>query len=121
MLTRTLLLAALIPLTLADVQFTSPAAGTTLQAGKPIIANWKDSGDGTALKDLETYVLFLCAGGNDEASIVGVLFHHDRFSLTDHHFLQVQIAPINANGQFSTGNTASATVAANLGGPAKNA
>ncbi|KAL8968551.1 MAG: hypothetical protein Q9183_002408 [Haloplaca sp. 2 TL-2023] len=70
MLTRTLVLAALIPLTLADVQFTSPAAGTTLQADKPITANWKDSGDGTALKDLETYALFLCAGGNDEASII---------------------------------------------------
>lgn len=70
MLTRTLLLAALSTLALADVQFTSPAAGATLQAGKPIIAKWQDSGDGTALNLLKTYTLFLCAGGNDPDSIV---------------------------------------------------
>ncbi|KAL8948554.1 MAG: hypothetical protein Q9222_005263 [Ikaeria aurantiellina] len=100
MLIRGLLLASLFPLAFADVKFTSPAAGTTLTAGKPIVANWKDSGDGTALTDLKTYTLFLCAGGDDADSI---------------------LAPINANGQFSTGNTASATVAATVGGPDKNA
>ncbi|KAL8690793.1 MAG: hypothetical protein Q9218_003842 [Villophora microphyllina] len=102
MLTRSLLFTTLLPLALADVQFTSPAAGATLQAGKPITAKWQDSGDGTALTDLTTYTLFLCAGGNDAASII-------------------QLAPINANGQFSAGNEASATVAATLGGADKNA
>ncbi|KAL9603468.1 MAG: hypothetical protein Q9219_001155 [cf. Caloplaca sp. 3 TL-2023] len=99
---RLLLLATLAPYACADIQFTSPAAGGTLQAGKPITAKWKDSGDGTALADLKTYTLFLCAGGNDA----------DNF---------IQLAPINANGQFSAGNEASATVATTVGGPDKNA
>ncbi|KAL9579311.1 MAG: hypothetical protein Q9203_006751 [Teloschistes exilis] len=101
-LTKTLFLTILLPLASADIQFTSPAAGAVLQAAKPITAKWKDSGDGTALTDLATYTLFLCAGGNDAATIL-------------------QLAPINANGQFSTGNEASATVAAAVGGPDKNA
>ncbi|KAL8943491.1 MAG: hypothetical protein Q9216_001026 [Gyalolechia sp. 2 TL-2023] len=102
MLLRLLLPAILTSFACADVQFTSPAAGGTLPAGRPITARWKDSGDGTALSDLKTYTLFLCAGGNDAESII-------------------QLAPINANGQFSTGNEASATVAATVGGPDKNA
>lgn len=70
MLRRLLLLAALSPFAFADVQFISPAPGATLQAGKPITAKWKDSGAGTALTDLNTYTLFLCAGGNDVESFV---------------------------------------------------
>lgn len=69
-LTKTLFLTILLPLASADIQFTSPAAGAVLQAAKPITAKWKDSGDGTALTDLATYTLFLCAGGNDAATIV---------------------------------------------------
>ncbi|KAL8890452.1 MAG: hypothetical protein Q9205_001858 [Flavoplaca limonia] len=102
MLAKGLLLATLLPAVLADVQFTSPAAGATIAAGKPITVGWKDSGDGVALTDLSTYTLFLCAGGNDAASFI-------------------QLFPINAQGKFSTGNQASATVASTLGGPDKNA
>ncbi|KAL8925213.1 MAG: hypothetical protein Q9172_002318 [Xanthocarpia lactea] len=102
MFAKSVLLATLLPAVFADIQFTNPAAGTTLAAGKPITARWKDSGDGTALTDLKTYTLFLCAGGNDADSFI-------------------ELAPINANGQFSTGNEASATVAATLGGSDKNA
>ncbi|KAI4205588.1 MAG: hypothetical protein LQ350_000367 [Teloschistes chrysophthalmus] len=101
-LTKTLFLTTLLPLAFADIQFTSPAAGATLPVAKPITARWKDSGDGTALTDLATYTLFLCAGGNDAATIL-------------------QVAAINANGQFSTGNEASATVAAAVGGTDTNA
>ncbi|KAL9026991.1 MAG: hypothetical protein Q9196_004425 [Gyalolechia fulgens] len=131
MLLRLLVPAILTSFACADIQFTSPAAGGILQAGKPITARWKDSGDGTALADLKTYTLFLCAGGNDADSIVsrpplstGVVgrkksgaFNADKFRPS----LQIQLAPINANGQFSTGNEASATVAATVGGPDKNA
>ncbi len=70
MIRKLVLLATLSPFAFADVQFTSPAAGATLQAGKPIKAEWKDSGDGTALTDLKTYTLFLCAGGNDADNFV---------------------------------------------------
>ncbi|KAL8957771.1 MAG: hypothetical protein Q9193_005043 [Seirophora villosa] len=88
MLPTLLLLAAFSSFAFADIQFTSPAAGATLQAGKPITAKWKDSGDGTALTDLKTYTLFLCAGGNDAASIsVGtaggqVINYSNRFTLS---------------------------------------
>ncbi|KAI4230414.1 MAG: hypothetical protein L6R36_000043 [Xanthoria steineri] len=102
MLIKACLLATLLPLALADVQFTSPAAGATLAAASPIAIKWKDSGDGTALTDLTTYTLFLCAGGNDAASFI-------------------QLAPITEKGLFSTGNAASGTVAATVGGPDKNA
>lgn len=70
MLPRLLLCAPVLPLVFADIQFTSPAAGATLQAGKPITAKWQDSGSGTALTDLKTYTLFLCAGGNDADNFV---------------------------------------------------
>lgn len=70
MLIKAFLLATLLPLAFADVQFTSPAAGATLAAASPIAIKWKDSGDGIALTDLTTYTLFLCAGGNDAASFV---------------------------------------------------
>ncbi|KAL9005381.1 MAG: hypothetical protein Q9188_001823 [Gyalolechia gomerana] len=69
MLLRLLVPAVFASFAWADVQFTSPPAGGTLPAGKPITARWKDSGDGTALRDLKTYTLFLCAGGNDADSI----------------------------------------------------
>ena len=72
MLAKGLLLATLLPAVFADVQFTSPAAGATIAAGKPITVGWKDSGDGVALTDLSTYTLFLCAGGNDAASFVSL-------------------------------------------------
>lgn len=70
MLTKPFFLVTLLPFAFADIQFTSPAAGALLSAGKPITAKWQDSGDGTALTDLMTYTLFLCAGGNDANTIV---------------------------------------------------
>ena len=71
MLIRLLLsLLALAPFTLADVEFTSPSAGQTLAGGTVIKVAWKDSGTAPAISTLQTYQLFLCAGGNDEASFV---------------------------------------------------
>ena len=60
-----LLLAAVAPYALADVEFTSPAAGATLTGGSTIKVAWKDSGSDPPLSDLQGYSLFLCAGGND--------------------------------------------------------
>ncbi len=79
MFARSVLFATLLPSVFADIQFTNPAAGTTLAAGKPITARWKDSGDGTALTDLKTYTLFLCAGGNDADSFVSAIPAHRAF------------------------------------------
>lgn len=66
-----LLLAAIAPYALADVEFTSPAAGATLQGGSTIKVAWKDSGSKPPITDLQGYQLFLCAGGNDDKSFVG--------------------------------------------------
>jgi hypothetical protein len=63
-------LAALLPVAFAGIEFVSPKAGATLTAGTAIQVEWKESTDGPALADLQTYELFLMAGGNDEGSNV---------------------------------------------------
>ena len=87
---------------LADVEFTSPAAGATVAAGKTISVQWKESGTDPPLKSFTNYQLFLCAGGNDPDSFI-------------------QLTPIAQNALFSNGNAASGTVQASIGGPDKNA
>lgn len=62
-------LTALLPLVYADVKFTTPAAGASI-SGTTINVAWADSGVSPPLSDLETYQLFLCAGGNDPSTIV---------------------------------------------------
>ena len=64
------LLASVAPWALADVEFTSPAAGASVKGGSTISVQWKDSGSQPPLSDLKSYTLFLCAGGNDAASFV---------------------------------------------------
>ena len=63
------LLAAALPYALADVEFTSPAAGVTL-TGPTLSIKWKDSGSSPAISDLVSYQLFLCAGGNEDSNYV---------------------------------------------------
>ncbi len=71
MLVRLLtLFASFAPLALADVEFTSPAAGASVKGGSTISVEWKDSGSQPPLSDLQSYTLFLCAGGNDAPSFV---------------------------------------------------
>lgn len=60
-----LLLLAISPFTIADVEFTSPAAGASVPGGTVITVQWKDSGDAPSISDLKSYQLFLCAGGNE--------------------------------------------------------
>lgn len=64
------LLAAVAPYALADIKFTSPSAGATVQGGSVIKVQWKDSGTSPSISDLQAYQLFLCAGGNDDTSFV---------------------------------------------------
>jgi hypothetical protein len=58
-------LAALAPLVSADVEFTAPTAGATLDAGTTITVQWKESNTEPLITDLLTYQLFLCWGSND--------------------------------------------------------
>ena len=58
-------LAALAPLVSADVEFTAPKAGATLDAGTTITVQWQESKTEPLITDFLTYQLFLCWGGND--------------------------------------------------------
>lgn len=62
--------AALLPVAFAGVSFSSPKAGATLTAGTAIQVGWSESTDGPKLADLQSYELYLYAGGNDEGSNV---------------------------------------------------
>ncbi|KAG8531515.1 uncharacterized protein KY384_003144 [Bacidia gigantensis] len=84
------------------VQFTTPSAGATVAGGKTMQVQWKDSGDDPPLKDLQTYQLFLCAGGNEDENFI-------------------QLTNLVKDGKFSSGNSASGAVSAGIGGPDKNA
>jgi len=65
-------LASLATLVTADVKFKSPKAGDTLTGGTTLEVEWEESNDKPLISDLTTYQLFLCAGGNDAASIVSL-------------------------------------------------
>jgi hypothetical protein len=56
----------------ADIQFLTPAAGSTAKGGDILTAHWKDSGDPPKLSELKKYDLFLCAGGDSVDSSVSI-------------------------------------------------
>lgn len=68
---RSLLFLAL-PLAYADVEFTSPAAGTTIPVG-PIEVAWKDSGLPPAIAELTGYILELMVGGNEASGMANMV------------------------------------------------
>lgn len=90
-------LAVLAPLASAGISFTEPAAGAKLTAGTALTAKWEEGGDGPSISDLQTFQLFLMAGGNEATE-------------------QIQVAVITTQGSFATGNTASGLVQAGVGG-----
>ena len=67
------ILTSLTSFALADVQFTKPAAGTSLAGGGTLAVAWKESGTAPAITTFNSYQLFLMAGGNDAASMVSVV------------------------------------------------
>ena len=64
--------AALTTFANADVEFTSPKAGAKLTGGTSLVVEWQESNTEPLISDFTTYQLFLCAGGNDAASIVSL-------------------------------------------------
>lgn len=82
------LLAALAPFALADVEFTSPAAGASVAAGA-ITISWKDSGVSPPLSELTPQTLQLVVGGNEvgtntvRSRIVGLPWR--RLDISDEH------------------------------------
>lgn len=73
-LSRSALLAAsLIPFASADVKFTSVTGGDSLTVGygpSPITVEWVESGNEPKISELESYVLDLCAGTNENFASV---------------------------------------------------
>jgi hypothetical protein len=67
-----LVVAVFASLTLADVEFTVPAAGANLTAGQ-IDVRWKDSGISPPISELTQYTLSLMVGGNDLNDMVSLL------------------------------------------------
>jgi len=67
-----IVVAVFASLTLADVEFTEPAAGANLTAGQ-IDVKWKDSGISPPIDELTQYTLSLMVGGNDLNDMVSLL------------------------------------------------
>ncbi len=120
------LLAAVAPYTFADVEFTTPAVGSTETGGSTLDIEWKESGTGPPITSFSTYQLFLCAGGNEAGSFVSTqnACTQIRLGLVVPLLMfqsQVQLITLSANGQFSAGNSAAGTIQVGLGAPTKNA
>lgn len=71
MLIRSLiLLAVLVTSAIADVEFVTPAAGSTVAGAKTFSVSWKESGVKPLLTSFTTYTIFLVAGGDGVESQV---------------------------------------------------
>jgi len=76
-LTSALLASAVLQCALADVSFSSPAAGQDI-SGNTIDVEFADGSGDPPLADFTTYTLQLCAGGNDEKSFTPILTFTDK-------------------------------------------
>lgn len=63
-------LAALAATALADVKFTTPAAGQQIAGGTSVTFTWTDDGTSPTIDQFNTYQLNLLAGGNTAATTV---------------------------------------------------
>ncbi|KAJ8608857.1 hypothetical protein MRB53_039443 [Persea americana] len=88
---------------LADVLFTSPARGSTVDALTPVQITWVESGRAPAISQLANYALNLCAGSNVQGDFI------------------CSLATIETDGSFIDGNTITGRVPANVGEPLANA
>ncbi|KAF8540821.1 cell wall synthesis protein KRE9/KNH1-domain-containing protein [Trichophaea hybrida] len=55
----------LLPLSLADVEITTPNANTKWAGGSTVEMKWKDNGGSPALDEFSTFNVYLCWGSND--------------------------------------------------------
>lgn len=116
----TLVTSLLLPsAVLADVKFTSPAAGANVAAGT-IDVQWEDSGISPPLSSLMAYSLLLVTGGNQDDEMV-------RFAaaLPSAHGLTVPVRQLTlstfvSQGSFRAGNSVSGTIPAGIAEKATN-
>ncbi|PNS16339.1 hypothetical protein CAC42_6446 [Sphaceloma murrayae] len=100
-LPTSVILAALVSVVRADVQFTAPAAGGSVVGGGSLNLQWTYSGT-PALSTFSTYQIFLMAGGNTGASMQ-------------------QLSVLVPNGIAAGAQAAQAVVPPGVGGSATNA
>ena len=120
------LIAAAAPSALAFLQITSPSAGESIEGGKPISIAWKDSGDDPPMSELDSYSLYLHAGGNIPGTFVseyhGIPFESIRDSADLPSKYQQQIGgPIAFNAEFPIGNSVNGSVPLDAGASIDNA
>lgn len=63
-------LATLAATALADVKFSSPAAGAQVVGGSTMKITWTDDGTSPTIDQFKSYTLNLMAGGNTAATAV---------------------------------------------------
>lgn len=66
------LLAITIPSALAFVQITSPSAGESHRGGETFSVTWKDTSEDPSISSLDSYSLYLYAGGNVPGTFVSL-------------------------------------------------
>lgn len=64
------LVTSLASVAFADVAFVAPAAGSTFTGGSTLQITFKESGTSPAITTLQSYQLFLMAGGNSDSNMV---------------------------------------------------
>jgi len=65
-------LATLAATAMAEVKFSSPAAGQQIAGGTSVTITWKDDGVDPTIDKFATYTLNLMAGGNTAATSVSL-------------------------------------------------
>ncbi|EAW06275.1 putative beta-1,6-glucan biosynthesis protein (Knh1) [Aspergillus clavatus NRRL 1] len=93
---------SLLPATLAEVQFTVPAFGTSFKSGDVVTAHWKELGTSPRISELTHYDLYLYAGGETADT-------------------QMEIASLIRDGMFARGNSVSFKIDPHFGGSQTNA
>lgn len=106
--TGALVVAVFASLTLADVQFTEPAAGANLTAGQ-IDVQWKESGIKPLISELTQYTLSLMVGGNDLDDMVSLPVPPASSSQAN-ATSQQPVVTFESAGSFSSGSSAQGTI-----------
>ncbi|KAH8805608.1 Ser-Thr-rich glycosyl-phosphatidyl-inositol-anchored membrane family-domain-containing protein [Xylogone sp. PMI_703] len=88
-----------LPLVIADVSITAPAAGASVPGGTTFTITWTDSNSAPSISDLTSYQIFLYSGSNAAPAQL--------YSL--------------GQGTFANGNSFTATVPVGVGGTGTNA
>ncbi|MCJ1420291.1 hypothetical protein MMC32_006648 [Xylographa parallela] len=117
------LLALVLPFVIADVEFLTPAPGTSEPAGSTITATWQDTKNAPLLTSLGGYTILLMVGGNTDALSVSDQIRDNLVWKLTKVILQQQVPTVPASiaGNHNLGTSVTFTVPGTAGPPDKNA